>query len=378
MRSLMSLLHRSARLTVPVALLVLAAGATAGTTAAAAAVVPAVAVHAGPSEAAATATPFLWHTLPLENGWTSASTKSLTTGTPAWAIRNGVVYLRGAIKQPTTGGSIFAELPQFAWPTHNTYLQVYTYADVPGIVFIGSDGAMETYDGSASTFTSLAGVSYLTKTVKATQLALENGWQSSQTAYLTGNPSYSVSNGVVYLSGSMHTAGTSRLAFVLPKAARPASGMYISVYTLDGTTGWLHIQSTGQVYANGIDATGYTDLASIAFPVATTKWHKFTLTAGWKSAASVLPSAAPEYAVINGVVYLNGSMHQPVSGTGLWAFLPAAAKTTGDVLDIEVYTSKGSIGGVSMTNSLGLVSSKPFTNARAFTSLAGIAYPPSS
>jgi len=101
-------------------------------------------------------------------------------------------------------------------------------------------------------------------------------------------------------------------------------------------------------------------------------------TAGWKSAASVLPSAAPEYAVINGVVYLNGSMYQPVSGTGLWAFLPGAAKTIGDVLDIEVYTSKGSVGGVGMTKSLGLVNSMPFTNARAFTSLAGIAYPPSS
>ena len=35
-------------------------------------------------------------------------------------------------------------------------------------------------------------------------------------------------------------------------------------------------------------------------------------------------------------------------------------------------------GAVAITNSLGLVSSNPFTNAEAFTSLAGIVYPPSS
>jgi hypothetical protein len=35
-------------------------------------------------------------------------------------------------------------------------------------------------------------------------------------------------------------------------------------------------------------------------------------------------------------------------------------------------------GAVAITNSLGLVSSNPFSNAEAFTSLAGIAYPPSA
>jgi len=375
----LALLLRPARLTVLVVLLALMSGATTA----------AASVHVGPASTAphgTTAAPgttpatasFLWHTLPLENGWTSASTKSLPTGTPAWAIRDGVVYLRGAIKQPTSGSEIFAQLPSFAWPTHNTYLTVYTSTDVPGILFVSTSGVMWAYNGNSATFTSLAGVSYLTKTVKSSALSLENGWQSSQSTYDTGNPSYVVGDGVVYLSGSMHTAGTSRLAFVLPKAARPATGMYISVYTFDGTTGWLHIQSTGQVYANGLDAGDYTNLASIAFPVATTKWHKIPLTAGWKSAASVLPSATPEYAVINGIVYLNGSMHQPVSGTGLWTFIPAAARTTGDELNFEVYTTKGSTGSVDMTNSLGLVGSVPFSNARAFTSLAGIAYPPGS
>jgi len=363
-----------------VALLALACTATAAT----------AAVQAGPSPAAAhgapaapgkvpAPAPFGWHTLPLEHGWTSASAKSLVTGTPAWAIRDGVVYLRGAIKQTVHSNSyIAAVLPPAARPAHNLYLQVYTSSDVPGVLYIGADGTVEAYYGNSATFTSLAAVSYPAKTVKSGNLALENGWLSSQPIYDTGNPAYSISNGVVHLSGSMHAGGTSRLAFVLPKAARPAAGMYVSTYTFDGTTGWLHIQSTGQVYAEGAEATAYTNLASISFPVASTKWHSFALTAGWKSGAGQFHTAAPAYAVINGVVYLTGSMRQPVSGTGLWTFIPAPARTTRDVLEIEVDTAKGSTGAIAMTNSLGLAGSEPFSNARAFTSLAGIAYPPSS
>lgn len=380
MRRLASLLSRPARLAVPaVALLVLAGTATAAAAAVTAGPPPAAhSAAATPGKAPAPA-PFLWHPLPLENGWASASKKSLVTGTPAWAIRDGVVYLRGAIKQTiASGGYVVAQLPQFAWPTHDLYLQVYTSSAVPGVLYIGANGTIEVYYGNSGAFTSLAAVSYPTKTVKASNLALENGWQSSQSIYDTGNPAYSVSHGVVYLSGSMHTGGTSRLAFVLPKAARPAAGMYISTYTFDGTTGWLHIQSTGQVYAEGGSAPEYTDLANVSFPVTGTKWHNFPLTAGWKSGASQFHTAPPAYAVINGVVYLTGSMHQPVSGTGLWTFIPAPARTAGDVLEIEADTSKGSTGSVAMTNSLGLVGSEPFSNARAFTSLAGIAYPPSS
>ena len=70
-------------------------------------------------------------------------------------------------------------------------------------------------------------------------------------------------------------------------------------------------------------------------------------------------------------------MDQPVSGTGLWTDLPAVARSK-DVLEIEVYTVNGTTGGIAITNSLGLVSSNPFTNAEAFTSLDAIAYPPNS
>ena len=321
---------------------------------------------------------FSWHSLTLLDGWQTASSKLLVTGKPGWAVRDGVVYLRGAVKQPNpSGNATFGSLPKGARPAHNLYIEIYTNSDTPGILYIGSNGKMEAYDGNAYTFASLAGVSFPTAAVKSHPLSLEHGWESSQSIYNTGNPAYAVSNGVVYLSGSLHSAGSSHLAFTLPKAARPAHVMYISVYTFDGAVGWLEILPTGQVDVDGSDAASYTSLARISFPVARTSWHDFRLEDGWKSGASHYHTGAPAYAVINGVVYLGGAMYQPSPSTGLWTDIPAAARPA-NVLELEVYTVDGTAGAVAMTDSLGLVSSNPFSDAEEFTSLAGLSYPPSA
>jgi hypothetical protein len=332
--------------------------------------------QAGHGHAAAPQAALTWHALKLANGWKSASTAKLNTGKPAWAIRDGVVYLRGAVTDTVTGTSLFSQLPVGARPSRNLYIEVYTSNDTTGDLFIGSDGEMEAYYGEATTFTSLATVSFPAAAVAAHRLTLKNGWQSSQSTYQTGNPSYAVSHGVVYLSGSLH-GGKSKLAFVLPRAARPAHLMNISVYTMVGSIGWLTIRSTGQVRIGGGGSAGYTSLATISFPVASTKWHPFKLIADWRSGASRFRTGAPSYAVVNGVVYLAGSMYQSAAGTiGLWTDVPAAAQPR-HVLEIKAYMLNGAVGAVAMTT-FGLVSSHPFSNAQAYTSLAGISYPPSS
>ena len=116
----------------------------------------------------------------------------------------------------------------------------------------------------------------------------------------------------------------------------------------DGSAGWLPILPTGQVYVNGAASRSYLSLASISFPVAATKWINLKLATPWRSDASQSGTGAPAYAVIAGIVYLTGSMHQPTPGSGLWAVLPAAARTKADVLDIEVDMPGGSTGGVTI------------------------------
>jgi hypothetical protein len=104
-----------------------------------------------------------------------------------------------------------------------------------------------------------------------------NGWHSGQTQYSTGNPAWAVQKGVVYLSGSViQTSGTNQELAVLPAAARPSRVLYITVYTLDGTQGWLTIYPTGQVYASASpysDAQGFTSLAGISFPAPAMATH---------------------------------------------------------------------------------------------------------
>jgi hypothetical protein len=369
---------RTARLLLPaVAFLTLA-----GTSAAVAAPLPGGAQPAQVHSVAAKPAKFTWHPFKLLNGWKSASKKLLLTGTPAWAYRDGVVYLRGAIRQPTPGGSsTFARLPKYARSAHNLYLQVSTSEDVVGDLRIGLNGSLEAYGGNAVIFTSLGAVSYPTAAVKSHQVTLKNTWVSSQPSYQSGNPAYAISKGVVYLSGSMHSVTDpppSTLTFILPKAARPAHELVITMYTFGGDIpGVMIIEPQGEVDVAGAEAVGYISLAGISFPVAGTKWHNFKLNSGWKSDASKFGPAAPAYAVVNGVVYLNGSMNQSPAGDGLWTFLPAAARTA-DIVDIEVNTAGDTDGVLTMTPHQGLVGSVPFGNAEMSTSLSGIAYPPSS
>ncbi|TVY99020.1 hypothetical protein EAS64_42000 [Trebonia kvetii] len=332
---------------------------------------------AGRAAAPQTTPAFIWHTLPLVNGWKSASKPALVTGTPAWALSKGVLYLRGAIMQTVTdGNATFAQLPQAAWPASNLYFDVWTNGDVAGIVYVSKTGQMEAYAGNSAVMTSLAAVSYPATTMKSHKLALENGWVSSQSVWGTGNPSYEVSGGVVYLSGSMEADGQ-HLAAVLPTVARPKHVLYVQVYNYGGTPGWLEIFPNGNLEAFGPAAKSYTSLAGVSFPTATAAWKAFKLEDGWTSAAGKFHTYGPAWTVINGIVYFTGSIYQASGSIGLWTTLPAGVKTTADVLEIETDASGGNPGIVSVTDSLGLVGSAPYSNAQAFTSLAGIAYPQS-
>ena len=374
MKPVTSLLLRSARLILPAAVLLTAMGSSTAMAAPGQAGHPIGGVHNAPAKPAK----FKWHPFKLINGWESASAKHLVTGTPAWALRDGVVYFRGAIEEPgPESNDTFATLPKYARPASTLYLQVFTKSDAPGVLYISSSGVLEAYHGNSVAFTSLGGVSYPTGSVKSHQVKLLNNWQSSQPNYGTGNPAYSISNGVVYLSGSMHSDGSSPLAFVLSKAARPAHALFISVYTVDGASpGIVEILPQGEADISGAGASGYTSLAGISFPVASTKWHHFTLESGWK-AFTKFDTAVPAYAVVNGVVFLNGAMTQPTAGKGTWTSIPVAARTA-DVVDIEVQTTSATVGALTMTPGKASVSSVPASNAQMMTYLAGIAYPLSS
>src|SRR5579863_8507184 len=196
MKPVLSPLRRSARLILPAAAVLIAMGGAVAAAAPVRAGHPAGHVYSAPAKPAK----LTWHPLKLRNGWKSATAKKLLTGTPAWAIQDGVVYLRGAIRQPASGGITFSSLPKAAHPASNLYIQVFSKSDVPAVLFVGSGGALNAYYGNANAFTSISGVSYPTASIKSHKFKLLNGWQSSQSIYQTGDPSGALSKGVVYLS----------------------------------------------------------------------------------------------------------------------------------------------------------------------------------
>jgi hypothetical protein len=317
-----------------------------------------------------------WHTLSLLSGWQS-SQGTYNSGDPSWAVKGGVVYLSGSLHQPTAGFSEFAVLPAAARPAHSLVLPVYTVSGTTGDLYIQPTGEMFIFASSdAQAYTSLAGVSFPAATTSVHTLSLLNGWQSSQSVYSNGDPAYAVAGGVVHLSGSLdQPSGTNDEFAVLPKAARPAHTLYLTVYTDADTTGVLKISPNGVMLAYQGNAQAFTSLAGVSFPAATTATHPLSLLNGWKSSQSAYGTGRPAYTVTGGVVYLSGSLNQPSGSNIKFAVLPPAARPTHN-LWITTYTYNGTVGALAITPSGVMVAFNNTGNAaQSYTSLAAISYP---
>jgi hypothetical protein len=338
------------------------------------------------SASAATAAPAVtgmtWHQLTPINGWQPGESH-YGTGSPAWTVRNGVVYLSGSVLQPSGNSGEFAVLPPAARPSRMLYIAVYTLNDTQGFINIYPNGAMYASASPyshAQGFTSLAGISFPAPALTMQKLTLEDGWVSSQGQYNTGDPSYAVSGGTVYLAGSLHQpVGTSEISTTLPAAAWPAHTMYLTVYTYDGTLGLVEIEPNGTVYTYMGGAQQYTSLAGISFPAAADTVHKLATDNGWVSGEPTHDTGDPSYFVAGGVVHLSGSVYQPSGTSQIFAVLPKAYRPAHDLyIQVMVYTPDNTAYAgavlVEPDGAMWAYSQAP-GNAQQYTSLAGISFP---
>jgi hypothetical protein len=279
-----------------------------------------------------------WQPLSLNNGWHSEQ-GAWNSGDPAYCIDGGYVYLSGSLAQSGISHSeYFAGLPQQARPASNLYLSVYTYASTTGVVEIAANGAMYAHGSSARQFTSLAGISWPIAALGTGQLLtpLVNNWQSADSQWGTGDPSYHINDGVVHLSGSVDQPGSSWWYMSqLPEAARPANNQMFDVYTYGGTVGMLtvHNDATGPGGGGDIGAAQgmadqFTSLAGVTYPAATSPETPLQVLNGWQSGEghSGIISHGPSYYLSNGVVYLDGAVLN--TGSGAVAVLPPEARPT--------------------------------------------------
>jgi len=214
--------------------------------------------------------------LSLENGWQSSAAE-FGTGNPAYSVSNGMVYLSGSLNQPAGDNQVFGVLPPAASPAHTMYLSVYTFGGAVGLLEIDTNGNMLAYEGGAQQYTSLAGVSFPVAPAATNQLTMINGWQSAQSPYGTGDPSYSVKNSVVHLSGSLFqppAAGDTQEFAVLPKAARPKYCLYLKTAVSPpdsiAAQGQIVICPNGQMYSDSFplsESESFTSLAGISYPL---------------------------------------------------------------------------------------------------------------
>ncbi len=319
-----------------------------------------------------------WHKIHPINNWHSAD-HPYSTGDPAWAVKNGMVYLSGSVRRSGGSSDLFAVLPAQARPSRKLWMTVYTIGGTTGTLYITPNGVMKassTPPGNAPVYTSLATVSFPARSTRQATFSLRNGWHSEQPAWGSGDPSYSVSGGVVRLSGSLATSGTSEEFAVLPRAARPSHVLYLTAYTFAGTFGTVQIEPDGAAYAYSGSASEFTSLAGISYQVASARPHRLTLLHGWHSEQNAWNSGNPSYAVSNGVVYLSGSLGTSTTNThDLVAVLPRGSRPS-HYMYIKVYTASSTVGTVNIRPDGDVFAYNLSSDtAKEFTSLAGLSFP---
>jgi hypothetical protein len=98
-----------------------------------------------------------FHKLTLRNNWKPAGGG---VGAPSYAISLGVVYLTGAMHQPTGTARKFAILPRAARPKHTLWIGVFSEAKTSALLEVLPSGAMLIGGADRQFFASLAGVSF--------------------------------------------------------------------------------------------------------------------------------------------------------------------------------------------------------------------------
>jgi hypothetical protein len=145
-----------------------------------------------------------------------------------------------------TSGAAFALPPAFR-PAAIVVVPLDLCSANNGALQITPDGTVvvvaEGNFSNAQCLTSLDGVSY-SLTGSGSQLNLINGWTGAPLG--TFFPSVRTISGIVHITGTMNN-GTSSVAFVVPKASRPARFVEVPVELCGPVYGQLTIGPDGEV-----------------------------------------------------------------------------------------------------------------------------------
>jgi len=321
--------------------------------------------------------------LTLINGWTNASFFSTSIATVEEV--SGIVQFRGAIANGTSNEPF--TMPPSLIPATEVYIPLDLFGaangrlviEPTGDVFIDAEGEVFS---NAQNFTSLDGASFALTSTGFTPLTLINGWTNAP--FGTSNAAVQVINGAVHFKGAIATTGTNTEPFVLPKAFRPLTTVYVPVDLCNATDGGLIIEPTGVVTVeaeggNFSNAQCFTSLDGAWFALRPTGFKPLTLINGWTNAP--LSTSKAEAANAYGIVYFKGAIANagPVANTGTITepfVLPAAFRPVTYVY-VPVDLCNGTKGRLDIlpTGEVAIeAEGAVFSNAQCFTSLDGVSF----
>jgi hypothetical protein len=209
-------------------------------------------------------------------------------------------------------------------------------------------------------------------------LTLINGWTNAP--FGTSLAFVDTSSNTVQLKGAIATTGSSAVPFVLPKAFRPETDVFVAVNMCDATNGRLWIQPNGtvtvQAETNFSNAQCFTSLDGVSFAKNTTGYNALTLINGW--AGAPFSTSTPAVAEIGGLVRLKGAIS--TSGTNAEPFLlPAGLRPSANVY-VKVDLCNAANGRLLIEPSGDVIvqAENNFSDAQCFTSLDGVSFSPST
>lgn len=310
--------------------------------------------------------------LDLENGWVGAP---FATSSPAAAIVNGVVHLKGAMSSGASGFAFI--LPVEMRPDTNVFVPVDLCESRKGRLSITPSGNVsvqpETAFSDAQCFTSLDGVSFVPSTAGVSNLTLTNGWAPYGPG--TGNAAVSQVDGIVYFKGAIATTGSIASAFTLPSDMRSTKYAYVPVDLCNSTKGRLIIAPTGDVSVQAetlfSNAQCFTSLDGASFIPSKGGFSALTPSNGWVNGTFQTQTTAA--ALYDGIVHFKGAL---TSGSTSTLFtLPVTMRPDATAyVAVDLCLARPGRIIVLVSGEVLVQSAAVFSDAQCFTSLEGASF----
>ncbi len=231
-----------------------------------------------------------------------------------------------------------------------------------------NDGSQTCVDGTVGSYTTCVGA-----TGQAfTALPLVNGWTGGP--YSTAIPAAALDcSGVVQLKGGMSTTGTNLSAFTLPAGLAPPASLWIPADGYSSAKVRLYVASTGAVSVQALnattDATQFTSLEGVSFPVSANGYTPLTLQNGWTAYSG---ARAPAVANVGGIIRFQGAVTTTGTSSTIFTLPASMAPPTITYVTADLYlAAKGRLV-ISPTGAVSVQAQNTFSDAASFTSLEGV------